>query len=239
MQIAGIQKTTLVDYEGLVASTVFTRSCSFRCPFCHNPELVLPEQFIPLMDNDEIWRFFESRVGKIDGICITGGEPVLQPDLGKFMQGLKQLGFKVKLDSNGYDSKKLARLIKEGNIDYLAMDIKAPLLKYSQVAYAGFLTENITPSKIRSLKENIQSSIKLIMNSDIEYEFRTTVVKPLHSIDDMIGIGKLIKGAQKYYIQNFIPSKQISDQKFESFSEADLQKMKATIEPYVKLTQIR
>ncbi len=236
MLIGGLQKTTLVDFPGTVACTVFTQGCPFRCHFCHNPELVLSDQFNPIISEREIFDFLHDRLGKISGVCITGGEPLMQNDIEKFISHIKSIGFKVKLDTNGYYPKKLKSIIDSGDIDYIAMDIKAPLGKYRKVT-------NIqdTRNKIQTNSNNQTStSINLIMNLNIDYEFRTTVAKPLHNIDDIISIGKLIKGAKKYYIQNYVKSKQINEKmNLEPFSDEELEKVVKKLKKSIDLVEAR
>jgi len=228
MNIAGLQKFTMVDFPGLIAATVFTRGCTFSCPFCHNPELVLPEKFIPLLDNDEVMAFFEKRKKQLKGVCITGGEPTLQKDLPEFIQKLKEMGYKIKLDTNGTNPEMLEILIKSGNIDYIAMDIKSQLSKYDKV----------TNSK--NQVSNVKKSIDLIMNSGIDYEFRTTVCHPIHTVTDFEEVGQLIQGVKRYYIQNFVQSKHIDEhQKFKSFSDQELSSAKRTMKKYIKEVEIR
>jgi pyruvate formate lyase activating enzyme len=228
MQIAGIQKMTLVDFPGRVAATIFTRGCSFRCPFCHNPELVLPEKFNPLLSEKQILDFLESRYGKLNGICITGGEPCLQPDIAKFISYLKALGYDVKLDSNGSFPDRLKKIIDEGDVDYIAMDIKAPLSKYDKV----------TGCKVN--QEDIKKSIQLIMNSGVDYEFRTTVSHPLHEIKDFEEIGEMIKGAKKYFIQNYQHTKQVDESAvLQSFTDEELTEAKKIMNKYVDEVGVR
>ncbi|MBP8017018.1 anaerobic ribonucleoside-triphosphate reductase activating protein, partial [Candidatus Gracilibacteria bacterium] len=195
MQIAGIKKTSLLDYPGKIATIIFTLGCNFRCHYCHNPDFVLPEK-IKLIKDDLItekafFNFLEKRVGFIDGVVITGGEPTLQKDLYEFIKKIKKMGFLIKLDSNGRDPKILKRLIKNKLVDYIAMDIKNPIKKYK---------------KIVNINLNLpayEESIKIILNSDIDHEFRTTVVSGHHTKKDIENIGKLISGAKAYYIQNY------------------------------------
>lgn len=229
MNISGLQKTTLVDFPGLVAATVFTRGCSFRCGFCHNPELVIPEKFIPAYGQEEIYKFLDTRVGKLKGVCITGGEPLLQNDISEFISHIKAMGFKVKLDTNGSFPDKLEKIIEDGDISYLAMDIKSPLHKYETV------------SKLSNYQDSIITrSIALIMNSGIDYEFRTTVAKPYHEPDDFLHIGEMIKGAKKYFIQNFVKSKHIDEhENFNSFSKEELDLSLANVQPFVSFAAIR
>lgn len=233
MQIAGIQKTTLVDYPGKVAATIFTRGCSFRCGFCHNPELVIPEQFNPLISEEEILTFLNNRIGKLEAVCITGGEPMIQPDIAEFICKIKEMGFLVKLDTNGSRPTGLELLILSGNIDYIAMDIKSSLEKYA-------ITSDYRSREDRNLILDIKKSISLIMDSNIDYEFRTTVCHPLHEVEDFEEIGKLIKGAKRYYIQNFVESKQIDDKiKYEPFEDEELERANEVMGKYVKESEIR
>ena len=249
MHIAGLQRTTLVDYPGKVAATVFTRGCSFSCPFCHNPELVLPAKFIPLLDEKEIWAFFDKRLHQLQGVCFTGGEPTIQSDLPLFVAKLKSFGYKIKLDTNGSNPAMLGRLIDSGHIDYIAMDIKASPSKY--LATAGVKNPSVStrPSLDGNIKNqndnskllnNIKQSIGLIMESGIDYEFRTTVVHPIHEVSDFEEIGKLIRGAKKYYLQNFVQSKHIDEsQKFTPLSDKELKDIKTIIKKYIDQVQIR
>lgn len=283
MNIAGLQKFTMVDFPGLIAATVFTRGCTFACPFCHNPELVLPSKFIPLLDNDEIMAFFEKRKNQLKGICITGGEPTLQKDLPEFIQKLKDIGYKIKLDTNGTNPEMLEQLIKSGNIDYIAMDVKTTLEKYSSVVNPKSEIRNlkqISNSNNQNLKTSshsehsfchskqseesfmidpsaeftpliagsqddkliryIKKSIYLIMQSDIDYEFRTTVCHPIHEVLDFEEIGELIKGAKRYYIQNFVQSKHIDEhQKFKPFLDEELFSAKKNMKKYIKEVDLR
>lgn len=238
MQIAGIQKTTLVDYPGKVAATVFLRGCNFRCGFCHNPELVLPEQFLPVLDKDELFRFLESRIGKLQGVCVTGGEPLLWETTQNLISHIKALGFKVKLDTNGSFPERLKTIINDGDLDYIAMDIKAPIQKYGLVTNSK-INEN---SKLKNcnLISNIRQSIELIISSGIDYEFRTTVAKPYHSPEDFTEIGKMINGAKKFYIQNFVRSKHIDEHaKFEPFTNKEIEESLENINKFVIYSQLR
>ncbi len=244
MQIAGIQKLTLVDFPGRVAATIFTRGCSFRCPFCHNPELVLPGKFAPLLDEKELFDFLKSRYGKLTGICITGGEPCIQPDIDKFISHMKALGFDVKLDTNGSNPKMLEKIIKDGDVDYIAMDIKSSLAKYAGTVFGdqySVLSESENRTlKTENIESNINQSISLILASGIDYEFRTTVCHPIHEVDDFIGIGELIKGAKRYFIQNFVQSKHVAEtMDFAPFTDKELASAKKIMKKYVGEAKIR
>lgn len=190
MNICGYQKTTLLDYPGHVAATIFTGGCNFRCPFCHNSDLL----FKPtnLISEKEIFAFLKKRKNILSGICITGGEPTLQADLSEFIEKVRSLGYKIKLDTNGYHPEIISDLLNKNLLDYIAMDIKAGYSNYSKVCDINNL--NI---------ETIKKSISIIENSGIDYEFRTTVVKELHSEQDFQEISKMISSKSPYYIQSF------------------------------------
>ena len=193
MIIKGIQKLTLLDFPGRVGCTIFTAGCNFRCPFCHNASLVLGNEG-EVIGEEEIFSFLEARRGRLSGVCISGGEPTLQPDLIPFIRRVREMGYAVKLDTNGYRPEVIEQLIAEGLIDYFAMDIKTSRERYSAVAGV-----EIDVAKI-------EKSAALIMSSGIEYEFRTTVVKELHFAEDFTNIGNWLSGAEKYFLQGFIDS---------------------------------
>ena len=192
MRIGGYQKLTLIDFPGTIATTVFTVGCSFRCGFCHNPELVIKSQFPALNKlEEEFFQHLEKRIGKLEGVCITGGEPTIQPDIIPFIRKIKAMGFKVKLDSNGTRPDVLRKIFKEKLVDFVAMDIKSSPEKYS---YTVGLKTDI---------ERIKLSVEMIMNSTVPYEFRTTVVPGIHQVEDFIEIAAWIKGAKAYYLQEY------------------------------------
>lgn len=195
MNIQGIQKLTLLDFPGKTSCTVFTGGCNFRCPFCHNATLVLnPTENNPI--TDEIFLdFLDSRKKLLDGVSITGGEPLLQKDIAEFCHQVKERGFAVKLDTNGTFPDVLSSLLENGLLDYVAMDIKNSFSSYCKTV--GLASMDFEP---------IKKSISLLINSGITFEFRTTVVKELHSIDDFVEIADMIKGAKKYYLQSYKPS---------------------------------
>ncbi len=229
MLIGGLQKFSLIDYPGKICAIVFTQGCNLRCPYCHNPELVKPELFDTPLSENKVFSFLENRKGKLDAVEITGGEPTLQPDLLEFVKKIKDMGFLVKLDSNGTNPHVLERIIKNKLVDYLAMDVKAPLEKYSQVV------------GVRVNIANIRYSINLIMKSGINYEFRTTVVKSLLPREDIIKIGKLIRGAENYFLQRFILSKTL-DKNFSdktTYSDKEFRDFKKILEKYVRKCEIR
>lgn len=221
MYILGYQKTTLLDFPGHVAATLFTGGCSFRCPFCHNSDLVLCSPEMMSVSEEEIFSFLKKRRNVLSGICITGGEPTLQEDLVDFIEKVRELGYKVKLDTNGYQPEKLAELLQRKRIDYIAMDIKAGSSNYAKVS-------GIPNLDMKRIKE----SIALIEQSGIDYEFRTTVVKELHSQQDFYEIRELILPQSSYYIQSFQDSGNIL---MPGLSACD----KVTIQEYLTIVQER
>ncbi len=229
MIIGGLQKFSLIDYPGKTCAIIFTRGCNFRCQYCHNPELVIPEKYASEIPLSQIYDFLESRRGKLDAISITGGEPTQHSDLIEVMKKIKNMGFLVKLDSNGSRPEVFEKIIDEKLADYLAMDIKAPLEDYSKIM--GW------PVPVEKLKK----SIELIMNSGIDYEFRTTIVKSLTSKDDLRKIAKTIQGAKNYFLQKFIPTKLNNPSLMEeaSYSDEELKKLVLELMAYVKHCDVR
>ena len=227
MQIHGFNKTTLLDYPGLVAATVFTGACNFRCPFCQNADLVLNPSLQPLISEDEILAHLKKRKGITKGVCITGGEPTLQSDLRDFVEKLKNLDLKVKLDTNGYRPEVLGKLLSEGLLDYVAMDIKSSPLRYCEAAGA----------EVDVLK--IRESIALLVNGNIPYEFRTTVVRELHDRQTMEEISELIKGAKNYFLQGYIESERVISPGFSAYSYKELEEFLPCFEGKVAKVKIR
>lgn len=192
MIIHGIQKMTLVDFPGKVGTILFTGSCNFRCPFCQNAALVLHPDSEPAIPDDEIFSYLRKRKGMIDGVVITGGEPTLQRDLLEYMRRIKDLGYAVKLDTNGYRPDVMRKAVEEGLADYIAMDIKNSIGKYGLTA--GIANFDISP---------ILESISYLAEDNIPYEFRTTVVHELHSEEDFHEIGKMCSSCHSYFLQTF------------------------------------
>ena len=229
MLVGGFQKCSMIDYPDKLSAIVFAQGCNFRCPYCHNPELVLPEKFNVPMREDEIIDFLKTRVGKLDGVVLTGGEISLQKDLFEFAKKVKDLGFLIKLDTNGSKPDVIKKFLDEKLVDYFAMDIKTSSKKYNM-----FFATKINFS-------NILNSIKIIMNSGIDYEFRTTVVKTLLDKDDFIEIGELIKGAKKYYLQKFVPTK-LFDESYvnaETYSDEEFEEIILILKKYVSFVSLR
>lgn len=189
MNINGLTKTTLLDYPGLVASTIFTPGCNFRCPFCHNGDLVLNPGIFPMISEDEVMEHLRKRSHVLGGICITGGEPTLQPDLIDFLCKLKEFGLKIKLDTNGYRPEVLEEVIKQGLVDYVAMDIKAGRNNYQ------------TATGIQVDMSKIEESVNIIQN--ITHEFRTTCVKGIHTEEDFVNIANWLPSDSSYFLQSY------------------------------------
>ncbi|MCR5031577.1 MAG: anaerobic ribonucleoside-triphosphate reductase activating protein [Lachnospiraceae bacterium] len=228
MQIHGLSKLTLLDYPGHIAATIFTGGCNFRCPYCHNKELVIhPEQY-PTIPEEEVLSFLKSRVGKLQGVCVTGGEATLQPDLEDFIKQIKDMGLLVKLDTNGYRPEIVRKLMDEKCIDYVAMDIKNSKEKYA-------LTCGLSTMDIARLEETAQ----LLMESDLQYEFRTTVVQELHDKDDMEKIGQWIRGAKAYFLQSYEESEGVIRPGFSAKSKEELEEMLKIARVYVPQAALR
>lgn len=207
IKISGLQKLTLLDYPEHTACTLFVPGCNFRCPFCHNSELLGGD--VEFYDEREIFAFLQKRKGVLEGVCVTGGEPTLYTDLDRFIRAIKELGYAVKLDTNGFLPDRLKALIDEGLLDYIAMDIKNSPERYAETAGLPIDRFDITP---------IEKSIDIIMNSGVDYEFRTTVAAELFDENSIAGAARMIIGAKKYFLQAFVmrdtvPSKQLTPPK--------------------------
>jgi len=231
MKIGGLQKLTLIDYPGKLAATVFLTGCNFRCPFCYSSELVLPEKIRkqPKISETEFFKFLKERKKLIDGVVICGGEPTISKGLTLLIKKIKKMGFFVKLDTNGANPEILKELIDKKLVDYVAMDIKGPKEKYSK--FAG--------KKVDVKK--IQKSIDILRKDKVDYEFRSTIVPTLHKKEDVIEMAKWIRGAKRYYLQNFLPEKTI-DQKFEKikpYPQEYLVEIQKIISPFFEICQVR
>lgn len=227
-KLAGLQKTTFIDYPEKIACIVFTQGCNFRCGYCHNPELF--ENKEPVLSVPAFFEFLNKRKGKLDGVVITGGEPTLHSkDLIEFIKEVKSLGFLVKLDTNGTHPDVLQELLNENLLDYIAMDIKAPLAKYKTI------TQTDIDTKI------IKKSIDMIMNSGVDYEFRTTIVKSQLSVEDLRQIGELIQGAKRYYMQKFLATKILDETLMseESYTDEEFKNLRTILEEYVDFVDYR
>ncbi|HJA93479.1 MAG TPA: anaerobic ribonucleoside-triphosphate reductase activating protein [Candidatus Eisenbergiella merdipullorum] len=228
MQICGFNKTTLLDYPGHVAATVFTGCCNFRCPFCQNGDLVLHPGRLSQITEDEVLRVLEKRKGILTGVCITGGEPTLQPDLPAFLKKVKDLGLLVKLDTNGYLPKVIESLFSEGLLDYIAMDIKSSPEHYA--AAAGFPGLQIN---------RIFQSVSFILSCGLPYEFRTTVVRELHHAEDFRSIGRWLQGAQSYFLQSYQESDGVISPIFSAYTKEELEGFQNLLLPFIPNTCLR
>ncbi len=229
MKIGALQKTSLIEFPGKISCIIFVQGCNFRCPYCHNPELVLPEKFLPLLSISEVMDFLERRKKYLDGVVITGGEPCADSDLLPFVRELKKMGYAVKIDTNGSFPEVIKKMLSEGILDYIAMDVKGTPEKYATIA------------GVKVAMKKIEESISLIKNSSIGYEFRTTVVKEMLSIDDFEGIGRLIQGAELYYLQHFRPSKAVDPAtlSYHTYSDEEFEEVRNIMLKYVKRCEIR
>ena len=228
MKLYGLQKLTLLDFPERVACTVFLGGCNLRCPFCHNSVLVFPEPEDETMTEDAFFQFLDKRAGVLDGVAVTGGEPLLTPDVLPFLERIKEKGFAVKLDTNGSFPKRLREAVESGLVDYVAMDVKNSPEKYA--ATCGLPVFDLS---------KVQESVRFLMNGEIPYEFRTTVVDEFHEAADMEAIGKWIAGARAYYLQNFVDSGACIREGLHAKSPEDLNLFRSLLTKYVPNTQIR
>lgn len=223
-----MNKTTLLDYPEHVAATVFLGGCNFRCPFCQNGELVLHPFSQPEIERQEVMSFLQKRKGILTGVCITGGEPTMEGGLKDFIREIKQLDYLVKLDTNGYHPEVIEELLKENLLDYIAMDIKNCIARYPQTVGRETLET-----------ERILASVALIMDSGIDYEFRTTVVKELHGEKEMTAIGKEIAGAEAYFLQSYQESEGVIAPGFHACGRTELEALAECVRPYVGRVELR
>lgn len=227
MRIGGFQKMTVLDYPGKVACTIFLAGCNFRCPFCHNA-LLVTKQNDDEISAEDIITYLSKRKGLLDGVCITGGEPLLNDDIELLLAPIKQMGYSIKIDTNGSRPDVLKRLADKGLVDYVAMDIKSCEEDYTVAA--GVKRIDFT---------KISESIQYIMTCGIDYEFRTTVVKELHTIDSIASAAKMIQGAKRYYLQGFKDSGELINDGFSAHSRETMEKMLKEIRKYVPDAEIR
>lgn len=223
MLIGGIQRLSLVDYPGKTSAVLFTVGCNMRCGYCHNPELVLPERYEQPLGMDDVCDFLERRRGKLDAVVVSGGEPTAHDDLPELAEYIKELGYLLKLDSNGTNPDMLAGLIERRLIDYIAMDIKGPLGKYSEVAARPVDTTAIS------------RSIRLILASGLPHEFRTTIVKSQLTPNDIEDIGRLVQGAERFALQAFVPGKTLNAQlaRQRPYTDDEMESLRHIMQEYV------
>ncbi|MDP3052441.1 MAG: anaerobic ribonucleoside-triphosphate reductase activating protein [bacterium] len=239
MLIGGLQKLTLIDYPGKIAATVFLVGCNFACPWCYNPELVLAEDIKKhaKISEKDFFDFLKKRKGLLDGVVICGGEPTINKNLPDFIKKIKKLGYAVKLDTNGSNPEMLKNLIDEKLIDYVAMDIKASLTTKNLKLKAKSYDE---ATGVKTNLNKIKKSIEIIKKSGIDYEFRTTIIPKLHQSKDIIDIAKQLKGAKKYFLQQFKPEKTINPkyEKYKPFSQKQLETIQKECKKYLP-TELR
>lgn len=224
MRIGGLQKLTLLDFPQKVACTVFLQGCNFRCPFCHNTPLIVGTRELPV---SELMDFLKKRRGLLDGVAVTGGEPLLSPDLPDLIRDIRALGYAVKLDTNGSFPDRLQAMLQEGLIDYVAMDIKSSPQKYEQACGAsGFLSA-------------VEASVRLLLDAKLPYEFRTTVVDELHEPEDFHAIGAWLRGARAYFLQKFVDSGNLLTSGLHAASNEKMENCLAIAGQYIPNTEIR
>ena len=228
MKIQGIQKLTLLDYPGKMAATIFTVGCNFRCPFCYNASLVTETEEMDCMSTDEVLGFLKKRSRVLEGVCITGGEPLLQPDLEEFIREVKAMGYLVKLDTNGSNLGKLKNLVEKSLVDYVAMDIKNAPHKY-----------DITIGMEESVLAEVKKTVDYLKSNPVPYEFRTTVVKEFHELKDMEEIGKWLEGTNKYFIQKFNDSGDLIREGLHSHDNEVLYKFLEVAKRHIPETSLR
>ena len=227
MRIGGLQKVTLLDYPGKVACTVFLPGCNLRCPFCHNPALVLPDRATGGLSTEKLRAFLETRRGKLDGVCVTGGEPTLYEDLPALLRQIRALGFAVKLDTNGTNPDMLEALAQEGLLDYAAMDIKNSPDRYAETC-GGV-----------DLLGPVKRSAALLMAGAVDYEFRTTVVRQFHDSASFRAIGPWISGARRYFLQAFIDRDTVLRPGLSAWSREEMEGFAALVRPWVPAVELR
>ena len=226
MKICGLQKLTLLDFPGRLACTVFLGGCNFKCPYCYNTSLIDASRAKTLINEEDFLSFLDSRKGKLQGVAITGGEPLLNPDIRNFIIKIRERGFLVKLDTNGSFPERLEALIDEGLVDYVAMDIKNVYGKYSITVGANV---NL---------EKIKQSIDILLSNKVDYEFRTTVIKEFHDIEDFNVIGKMIKGTKNYFIQNFQDKDSVFGH-FNPLTHEELEQCLEVVKQYIPNAKLR
>ena len=228
MHIGGINKLSLLDYPDKMCCTIFTVGCNYCCPFCHNSSLVQGTFSGQCIDFEEIIKFLRKRQGLLDGVCMSGGEPLLQIGLESFLLDVKALGFSVKIDTNGSNPQKLRQLIDKKLVDYVAMDVKNAPKKYGQ-------TVGLKDYELGSVKD----SIALLFSGRIPYEFRTTVVREFHTSEDILLIAQWIEGASHYYLQKFVDSGNIVKRGLSSYSKETMQDFKNLVRPLIPSVELR
>ena len=226
MNVQGYQKLTLLDYPGRTACTVFTGGCNLRCPFCHNAGLVRTPLAGPNL-TDEVLAYLQKRKGILDGVCVTGGEPLLQPDLVDFLHKVKDMGYAIKLDTNGMLPQRLAEVLATNLVDYVAMDIKS--------SPDGYAAATGTDADVSAVTD----SLSLLRQSGIPYELRTTAVRGIHTVADFAAIGEWLGDVPAYFIQRFVDSGQLLGEGFDAFSTEEMEHLLTTVRAYIPSAQLR
>ena len=222
MKFYGMQKMTLLDYPGYVACTLFTGGCNFRCPFCHNALLVLDLDENYTIPEEEVLAFLKKRQGLLDGVCVTGGEPLINKDIGDFLSKVKELGFKIKLDTNGTNPALLKELVSQKLVDYVAVDIKNSPEKYAETV--GLKSVDMS---------TINETVNFLMTGSVDYEFRTTVTKQFHTEKSMEEAARFIRGAKRYFLQNFVDSGNLIGSGITGQSKEEMEKLLSVVKKYV------
>ena len=229
MLIKGLQKLTLLDYPDRIAATVFVGGCNFRCPFCHNASLVLAERGgTEVIGEEEFFEYLRSRVGRLTGVCVSGGEPTLQHDIADFIRKIKAIGYAVKLDTNGYRPDVMKKLISEGLVDYVAMDIKSSKDGYGRCSGLSGIDISL-----------IEESAEALMSGGVDFEFRTTVVRELHTEDDIRAIGEWLGGGERFFLQTFRDSGDILGSGYSAHSDEQMKRMLEILKNYIPRAELR
>ena len=228
MRVCGLQKLSMVDFPGKIAATVFTGGCDLRCPFCHNALLVTRLAESPALEEAEVFDFLTKRRGLLDGVVLSGGEPLLHPGAVDFLRRVRDLGYAVKLDTNGFHPAPLAEILAEGLVDYVAMDIKNSPAKYA--ATCGLPALDLAP---------LEESIRLLRQSGVDYEFRTTLVKEFHTHDDLAAIGRWLGEVPHYYLQHFVDSGCLIGGPFTPFDAPETEELAAVLRPFARNVALR
>jgi pyruvate formate lyase activating enzyme len=225
----GLQRLSLIDYPGKLCATIFTPGCNFRCPYCYNEDIVVDYPTMPKMPEDKIIEFLHPRLGFLDGVCVTGGEPTIHRELPKFLGRLKSIGSLVKLDTNGSRPKALAYIMEKGLVNYIALDVKVPLGRYEETVH------------YRVKPEGLKETIKLIRRSSVDHEFRTTVVPGLLDGNDLEEIAMTLAGSRLYVLQQFRPGKTLCPdfKDVKPYSEAEMRQFRDRVAPYFAETGLR
>lgn len=249
MIIHGLQKMTLLDFPGQVACTVFLGGCEFRCPFCHNADLL--DMAAPgLMDDEELLAFLKGRTGLLDGVAFTGGEPLLRRDLPDLLERVRQLGYKIKVDTNGDHPDRLREIVEAGLVDYVAMDVKnsperyAETIGWSAMRAGGSAqpdggADSVSAEKAASIIRRIDESIRYLLSGPVSYEFRTTVVKQFHDADSFRAIAEWIDGAKRYELQGFVDRDTVPFAGLEAYSREEMEAFAEIVRPHVEAVELR